>query len=226
MKNLINKISIRTFVSLILFTCTLQAGAQKAELGIRYMPTISSMKIKTMEGGTVSGEATLGYGIGGFLGFNFSEHVGMQVEVIYSSITQNFNEQNRQQTIELKYINIPLLLSLNTGKSNPVNLNVVAGPQIGLNVGSSIETTNEQGTDNAVAVLSVNKGDLGFAYGAGLDFGLNTSKMLRLGIGFRGVYGLVDISNNSESTTTESYYVLDKTHLETYSGYIGLSFLF
>ncbi len=226
MKNFMNKISIKTFASLVLFTCSLQAGAQKAELGVRIMPTFTSMSFKTMEGGTVSGQGTVGYGIGGFIGFNFTEHVGIQGEVIYTTLTQKYNEQNRQRTINLKYVNIPLLLSLNTGKSKPVNFNVVAGPQIGLSVGSSIKTTTDDGTDDTHAILSIKKSDLGVAYGAGIDFGLNTSQTLRLGLGFRGVFGLVDISDNSETTATDTYYVLDRTHLKTYSGYAGLSFLF
>jgi hypothetical protein len=70
----------------------------------------------------------------------------------------------------------------------------------------------------------VKSGDFGFAYGAGLDFSLGG--YTSLGVGFRGVYGLVDISDNSHSTATDDYYVLDRTHVKTYSGYIGLSFGF
>jgi len=45
-------------------------------------------------------------------------------------------------------------------------------------------------------------------------------------MGFRGVYGLFDISDDSGTTSTDSYYVLDKTNLKTYSVYAGLSILF
>jgi hypothetical protein len=125
----------------------------------------------------------------------------------------------------LKYINIPLMLSYNTNKMKPVNFYVVACPHIGISVGTELFTSN--GNDpNDEAVLSVKKGDLGFAYGAGLDFGLNAAQTFRVGFGFRGVYGLFDISDNSQSLTTNSYYVLDRTHLKTYSGYAGVSFLF
>jgi hypothetical protein len=75
-------------------------------------------------------------------------------------------------------------------------------------------------------VLAVKKGDLGFAYGAGIDFGLNPAKSFRLGIGFRGVYGLFDISDNNRNLNTESYYLLGKTHVKTYSGYAGISYIF
>ena len=97
--------------------------------------------------------------------------------------------------------------------------------RIGISVGSELFTSDGGDPDNE-AVLSVKKGDLGFAYGAGFDFGLNTAKTFRLGIGFRGVYGLIDISDNSNNNSTNSYYVLDKALIKTYSVYLGASFLF
>ena len=51
---------------------------QRVELGLRLMPTLTSTNIKTSSGGKISGEATLGFGIGGLLTFNFTDHVGVQ----------------------------------------------------------------------------------------------------------------------------------------------------
>ncbi len=212
-------------ITALLFSVTSKANAQKTEFGLRFMPTISALDMKTSSGGTVSGQATFGYGVGAFLGYNFSDHVGIQGEVIYSSTTQKYKEQDRENKINLKYVNIPLLFALNTNKTGQVNFNIVAGPQIGISVGSNVFTSGDNG-DNTQAILDVKKGDLGLAYGAGADFALIQSGALRLGIGFRGVFGLLDISNNNRSTTTNSYYVLDRTHLKTYSAYAGLSFLF
>jgi hypothetical protein len=224
MKNMKNKIISSIAISAIVFVFTVKADAQSTEFGVRFMPTVSAFDIQTSSGGTVKGEATLGYGVGAFLGFNFSDHVGVQGEVIYSSLNQKYTEEDVERKINLKYINIPLMFSLNTNKSGPVNLNLVGGPQIGISVGSNVFTSG--GTNNSQAVVSVKKGDLGLAYGAGVDFALNPSGKFRLGLGFRGVYGMLDISNSNSSTTTDSYYVLDRTHMKTYSLYTGLSLLF
>ena len=201
------------------------SNAQKGEFGVRFMPTISSLDVQSSSGGQISGDATVGFGAGIFLGFNFSDNFGLQGEAIYSTLNQKYTEDDVEKEIKLEYINIPLLLSFNTGKLKPVNFNVVAGPQIGISVGSELFTSDGGDPDNE-AVLSVKKGDLGFAYGAGFDFGLNTAKTFRLGIGFRGVYGLIDISDNSNNNSTNSYYVLDKALIKTYSVYLGASFLF
>jgi len=203
---------------------TMGLQAQKVEIGFRYMPTLSKFDVVTADNGKVTGDFKYGYGLGGFVGFNFNEHVGIQVEVIYNTISQKYSEYDAEKEIELKYFNIPLLFSLNTNKNKPVNFNLVLGPEIGINVGSSL--SGGDGTGNTNALLSVKKGNVGVAYGAGIDFGLNEAKTVRLGIGYRGVEGLVDISNDSDTVITDTYYVLDKSRTSTYALYAGLSVMF
>ncbi len=226
MKNLNQKLIMHLSVCALLLFTGIKTEAQSVEFGVRLMPTFSSVKVKTSSGGTIQGQYTIGFGFGGILGFNFTEFVGAQGEVIYSSISQKYKEQDVEHNLKLRYINIPLLLSLNTGKSKKLNGNFVVGPQIGISVGSSVKTTGGDGTNNTQAILSVKKGDLGFAYGVGLDFGLNAANTARLGFGFRGVYGLIDISKDNNNNSTNSYYILDKTNLKTYSAYLGISFIF
>jgi hypothetical protein len=223
MKNLKNSIKISMAIAALLFMGTSKASAQKVELGVRFMPTFSSFEITTPGTGRVKSDFSAGLGFGGFLGYNFTDNIGVQAEVIYSKISQKYSEENVERKINLKYVNIPLLLSLNTGKSRMINFNVVAGPQIGISVGSNLSGV---GSDSTLAVLSVKKGDLGVAYGAGLDFGLNAAHTIRLGLGFRGVLGLIDISGDNKTNTTNSYYLLDRSKIKSYSGYVGLSFMF
>ncbi len=226
MKNSKVKVIIYTSVAALLLAVAVKANAQSVEFGLRFMPTVSSFDMQTSSGGTIKGEVTLGYGVGALLGFNLSDHVGVQGEVIYSSLNQKYKEGDVEYKVNLKYLNIPLLFSLNTNKSGPVNLNLVGGPQIGISIGSDVFTSGSNGTNELQPVVSVKKGDLGLAYGAGVDFAISPSGAFRLGFGFRGVYGMFDISDNNNSTTTNSYYILDRTHIKTYSAYTGLSFLF
>ena len=222
-----SKIKIMFRISFVAFLLigTLKTNAQKIEFGVRLMPTFSKFDLQNSSGNSENGKITLGYGAGAFLGLNLTNHLGIQGEIIYNSISQKYKEQDVERKINLRYFNIPLLISLNTGKLNPVNLNIVAGPQIGISAGSSVTTSGNNNTDNT-AVLEVKKGDLGFAYGAGLDFGINQSHTVRMGIGYRAVMGLVDIRDNSNTTQTNSYVVLGKTKINTYSAYIGLSIIF
>lgn len=195
--------------------------------GLRFMPTLTSLDFAKPDQGTIETKFVLGYGFGGMLGLNFTDHVGLQAEVIYSSLAQKYTDADFEREVKLSYINVPLLLSINTNYSLPVNLNIVAGPQLGINTGSKLSTSSgAEGTDTVNAVLAVKPADIGLAYGAGLDFGFGSSFSTRLSVGFRGVYGLIDVSEKSNSVTTDSYYVLDRSHVKTYAGYIGLTFTF
>lgn len=224
MKNLINTVLTCITIAALLLMSSGKVAAQSVEFGLRYMPTFSNFKVFTPGNGNKLGDYTNGNGFGAILGINFTDHVGIQGEVLYSAIAQKYTDVDVERRIKLKYVNIPILLSLNTGKSKVVNFNIVGGPQIGISAGSTVFTKNN-GNDNPSAVLAVKKGDLGFAYGAGLDFGLNSAHTSRLGIGFRGVEGLFDISDRSNTISTDSYYLLDKTKVKTYSLYVGLSIM-
>ena len=193
-------------------------------IGFRFMPTFTSLDYRPVDGSTAEASGVISYGFGGFFGFNFTDHVALQPEVIYLPLAQKYKIADKVNNVKLDYINIPVLLRLNTGYSKPVNFNVVFGPQIGFNVGSSVETEGGNGTTTVNSKIAVKSGDFGFAYGAGLDFSLGG--FTKLGIGFRGVYGLVDISDNSNTQETEDYYVFEKANVETYSGYIGICFGF
>ena len=120
-----------------------------------------------------------------------------------------------------------MLISFNTGKSRPVNLNFVLGPQIAYNVGSRMETSGSNGSDTMQATLILRKGDIGFAYGAGLEFMLNERRSIRLDIGFRGVYGFLDMRQEETGTdNSRSFNVIDGNTIKTYSAYTGITFLF
>jgi len=226
MKKIRINISALICIAILAFSNTKSMSAQGGEVGVRLMPTFSNFDAQSSTGGTIEGQVTLGWGFGAFVGFNFNEHIGIQVEGIYTTLSQKYVENDQENKVRLNYFNVPLLLSLNTGKDKSVNLNVVAGPQIGFSSGSKIESTGGNDSLSTTAILSVKKGDLGFAYGAGLDFGLNPDKTLRFGIGFRGVFGLIDISDNNRTMTNDSYYLLDRTKVKTYAGYVGISYIF
>ena len=198
----------------------------RVEFGFRFMPTVSNFSMKTYSGGTVKGEATFGYGIGGMLGFNFSKHVGLQAEIIYNSLSQKYEDQGLEHMINVRYLNIPLMFSLNTGKQNPVNLNLVFGPQLGMSLGSSFTTSGGDGMDTMTYVLATKATDFGFAYGAGFEFTLNEHKTIRMDLGFRGVHGIDNISDSSKPAGEGSVYVIDTAKIRTKALYVGLTFMF
>lgn len=196
------------------------------EFGIRYMPTFSVLRLTNPSGGTIKGEFVMGHGFGALIGAN-SEHVGVQLEAIYTSAGQRFQDNGLEHEVSVNYLSVPLLLTLNTNKSKPVNFNIAFGPQVGFNTGASVKTSGTSNEGTVVEpVVAVKKSDFGVGYGAGLEFALNNPRTVRLNFGFRGVYGLIDIRDKGQTVTTDQYVVLDRTNTQTYAGYLGLSFMF
>jgi hypothetical protein len=233
MKNLSNTIgiSISLVVFVFLFAATSNAqntdqyAPKKVEVGFRFLPTYASFEMRTSTGNKIKGQSVTGYTAGTFMSFNYTKHIGMQVEINYSTYARNYRESDITRTVKLQYLEIPLLVSFNSGKIRMINFNAVVGPQIGLNVGSKIKTSGGEGVVAPQPILKLRQGNIGIAYGAGIDIGLNNKRTIRLGVGYRGVVGLLNISNNSATLDPGSYYIMERTPLHTYAAYIGLSFL-
>lgn len=196
---------------------------RKGEFGIRFLPTFSSLALRTYNGEVIQGQATMSFGYGVMLGLNLGKNVGLQTEVNYNQISQKYKDQNLERQVHINYLNIPVLLTLNTDKSRMVNFNVAAGPQFGINVGSRTSSSGSRDEDTLRAVVAVKQSDIGFAYGAGLDFMLSEARNIRFDIGFRGFYGLVDMDSSNSGST---YNVLVRASRKTYGGYAGITFLF
>lgn len=195
---------------------------RKGEFGVRFFPTFTSLSFNSYNGEVVEGTATLNYGYGVMLGANFSPHFGLMAEVNYLDINQKYKDRELEHRVHLNYLNIPVMLQFNTNKAKPINLNVVAGPQFGVNVGSSVDTYGNSNQATAQATVAAKGGDVGIAYGAGFEFALNRMHTIRLDLGFRGMYGLVDISSSEVAPNT--YNVLVNASRNSYGGYLGLAF--
>ncbi|HLO59786.1 MAG TPA: porin family protein [Bacteroidales bacterium] len=212
-------------LSVLLFAgITSAQDLKRVEFGLRYMPTIASIDFKAYNNDIVKGSVSFNQGFGIRMGFNLSKHVGIETEVDYYQISQSFRDLDLSNKVNIKYFNIPVLLSLNTNRESVVNLNVVVGPSFGINAGASIKSSGTSNTENVRAVAAVKKGDIGFAYGAGLEFALNSNHTLRLDLGYRGFYGLVKIDANKTSDNT--YNVIANASRKTNAAYAGITFLF
>ncbi|MCW3078173.1 MAG: hypothetical protein JWO32_2782 [Bacteroidetes bacterium] len=200
---------------------------RRGEFGVRYMPTFSSLSVRNSSGDVIEGEMSMSQGYGIMMGFNFDRHIGIQAEINYNQTSQKYKDKGLDRQVDISYLNIPVMLSINTDKRLPVNLNFVVGPQFGFNVGSAIKSGGTAaGTETVHAVVAVKQGDVGAAYGAGLEFALNKAHTLRLDLGFRGYYGFVDISGSNPSNSPDTYNVIVKASRRTYAGYLGLTFCF
>ncbi len=205
-------------------TGMMNTDLRRFEFGFRYMPTFSSIKVRSYNGDAINTKVTVSQGFGILLGFNLTPNVGFQGEIDYYKVKQKFVDHNLDRIVDIKYINIPVLLSLNTGKGKPINLNFVMGPQFGFNAGTNFSSSGSDSADSLKAVFAVKKGDIGFAYGAGLEFALNAAHTARFDIGYRGFYGFVD--TDGKQSGSDTYNVILKANRKTNAAYLGFTVLF
>ncbi|MBC7695363.1 MAG: PorT family protein [Burkholderiales bacterium] len=205
---------------------TERAPLRRGEFGVRYMPTFASLALKNSNGDVVQGELTMSHGYGLMLAGNLSKNVGIQAEISYLDISQKYKDRNLDRQVNVSYLNIPILLSLNTDKTRIVNLNFVAGPQFGVNLGSSIKTSGNEETETLRATVGASGSDIGAAYGTGLEIALNRMHTFRLDFGYRGFYGIVDGNADQSSKNPDTYNVLVKASRQTHAGYVGLTLCF
>ncbi len=212
---------------------TSKFGVPRFYIGTRVLGSVTNFKINTSENNNVSvakTSATLGYGFGGYVGANLTKNFALQLEVMYNTLSQKYVDKGLDRRIDVSYINIPLMLVLNTNISKPVNFNITAGPQVGINVGAKIKGKSSGDTEIVNTKFAVKPTDFGVAYGAGLDF--RVVPALSVGVGYRGVTGLVDISDKNSTatysttqngvTTTHTVVVLDKSKVTSHGAYVGL----
>ena len=198
------------------------APLRHGEAGLRFFPTFTALSFQSADGEVVRGTATLNYGYGVMIGANFSPHFGLMAEVDYLGINQRYKDKELEHQVTLNYLNIPVMLQFNTNKAKPINLNVVVGPQFGINLGADVDTYGNSNSGTVQATIAAKGGDVGIAYGAGFEFALNREHTIRLDLGFRGMYGLVDIRGDEVGPNT--YNVLVSASRSSYGGYLGLAF--
>ena len=147
------------------------ANAQKTRFGVK-----GGLNIATI-GGANDANSLVGFQLGGFAEINVWKKFFIQPELLYSAQGAKFDGYygERDYTVNLNYINIPVLAKYYITKE----FTVEAGPQLGLLVGSK----------NIEDEKSV---DVGFNLGVGYNFTDNFSVGIRYTIGLSSVYDYND----------------------------------
>lgn len=168
------------FLFIILFSVySMNTNAQILKVGIK-----AGTDIKKLSGKSFDDQFSYGYHVGAFAEIKLSEKFGLQPEVYFSQVnidtSSNFSSVYNLKDlskVQLKYINIPLLLSFKPNKFVALQ----AGPQYGILIDKS-NTVLQNGQD------AFKKGDFSMLAGIQLHF----SKVRLYG---RYIVGLTDIND-------------------------------
>ncbi|GIV22811.1 MAG: PorT family protein [Bacteroidia bacterium] len=167
-------------------------------------------------------EVTWGFAGGLTLGYNFTDYLGVGLDVLYSSQGQKYKGTvsgvNWTAQTRLNYLKLPLLLRFNSDPNSPVQFSFFVGPQLNLllsytdkfeasssGVTSTVETSGTTVTSTFVTggvtmtdkenltASAYKKTSLGAAVGLGVGFKLTDELLLTLH--FRGDYAFGDAEN-------------------------------
>ncbi|MBA3900233.1 MAG: outer membrane beta-barrel protein [Bacteroidetes bacterium] len=190
--------------------------------GLRYQPFMSDIEFVGQSNRTVLPYERINQGWGATLNYYLSNWIAIHVEVINQHQRYEFRDSDILRNVKLNYVNIPMMVSANTNYGRSVNLNIAAGPYLGLNTKGQI-ATNGQAKGFETPVLLVNPLDFGAAFGGGIDFAFGAHKWLHLNLGYRGTIGLTSITDNNIILDENQYSIIGKnTRNRTNGAYIGL----
>jgi hypothetical protein len=190
--------------------------------GVRYQPFLSKMNFISQTNSRIIPDETINQGWGASLNYYGSNYFAIHVEIINQRQKFSFRDAGFQNTVDLNYVNMPILASLNSNYGRAINVNVAAGPYLGFNTNVQT-TTNGQANGKGTPILIANPLDFGAAYGAGLDFAFGTGSWLHLNLGYRGTLGFTNIKDSNIILDETQYSIIGKNARNRTNGlYVGI----
>ena len=172
-------------LAIIMFVTASNAFSQRFKFGIK-----AGTEIKKLSGKTFNDQFSYGYHAGLFTEIGLSSRFGIQPEVFFSQVNIDTSSQfsdiynfKKISKVQLRYVNIPILLSFKPGKY----ISLQAGPQFGILIDNA-NTVLQNGQD------AFKKGDLSML--AGLQ--INISSIRLYGRYTVGLNNLNDIDNQDK----------------------------
>ncbi len=157
------KKSVLLFVAVVAFSAA--SYAQGVSFGVKAGVNVANQKWSAGNS-SETGDALIGFHVGGFATVMFSEKFGLQPELLYNAVGAKMDDAEFKSS----YLSVPVLF-----RYQPIEiLNIHAGPQFGFLMSAKVE--DEDFKDYMKGL------DMGLGFGAGVD--------LPMGIGFTARYVL------------------------------------
>jgi Outer membrane protein beta-barrel domain len=172
----------KIFIYLFAFTglmTTYKASAQKGfSISVKGIPQFSLLENTDDNNNSNYTEKTTfngSFGLGG--GYNFTDNMGVGVDVLYSLQGQRYNLSGRDFNQMNNYIKIPLYFSYNTDPSKKISFIGKLGPQLSFLTTSKLED-NDGKTINGNTKNQYQTSTFGAMISAGAQYELNSNLYL------------------------------------------------
>lgn len=182
------------FLVAVLTFFSVSAFSQGVSFGVKAGLNVSNY---TSSDGGPSSSALIGFHGGAYLTAMFSEHIGLQPELLYSMQGDKYSYNSGFGSVDVKsqlsYISIPVLFRYNVNDL----ISFHAGPQFGI-LASAKSKVGSTTTDIKDQLKST---DLGLAFGGTVDLPMGLNFTLRYVIGLSNVD---DTGGNAKSTNFQA----------------------
>ena len=169
------------------------AAAQDRQFGLKAGLSAATMSVESAVDGEYN-KRRIGVIGGGFGVFSLAPGVGLQVEALFTQKGAKLEieeEENIDITLELDYLDIPVLARVNLPGSGSTRFHVFAGPSLGYRMGAKnkISDTTFDLAQGAIDNIEneIERFDLGLVAGAGADIGRRLVVDARYSWGLRTV---------------------------------------
>lgn len=204
----------RTATILLLILWSSISYAQKGwEVGIKALPqAVVLFNADDWEAGDfVDYVFTTSLAYGGTLGWNLTNHVGLQTGIFFSPQGQKFKhpglvlETSRQK---LNYLKVPLMLKINTSPDKASSFILTAGAQVGfltkVEVFEDGELIDFEQRYGIVAKEIYNSQDIGLVGSLGFRFKFTRNSSFEILL--RGDYSLMDVEDKTARVNNNIFY--------------------
>ena len=168
------------------------AQDQPAAVGVKAGMNFSNLNFEG-DGATVNLDQRKGFVGGLFVVWPATSRVALQTEALYSQKGAQMEEDGASGKIKLDYVDVPVLARFSSPVSGGTSFHVFAGPSFSFRVSAKAESSFEDEDESEDIDDDVERFDLGFVAGAGLEFG-------RFVVDGRYTWGLSNINKNKDET--------------------------
>jgi hypothetical protein len=154
-------------VLLLLALLPQPAAAQETlTYGVKGGLNVSSASV-SVPGLNISPDSRTGVVVGGFVGADFHEYVGMQVEALYSQKGAQVTEFGIEIDLRLDYVEIPILARGNVRLNPDTRIHVIGGPAFAFKVHDDLDIED---FGLGFGEIELKSWDAGIAVGGGVTF--------------------------------------------------------
>jgi hypothetical protein len=188
-------------MAVVLLASPVLAGDMQA--GVKGGVNLSSTRVEDSSSET---DSRLGMALGGFLAIPMTPMFSIQPEALFSMKGDEISSGDMTQSLELSYLEIPVLAKLSLAPEAVAHPSVFVGPSLGINLGATSKIEGDPVIpDSETDVKDLTKGtEFGLVMGGGVEMPIGATGKQSLGLDVRYNLGLTSIDDSGADANVKN----------------------